>query len=418
MPRLLHSRAAAMASSSVSPATKRRAMLRVEPLAVTKCANFWLCASLSSVDRSMKDDYAREGKRELVSVLFQELLGVYGGHAAGAGGGDGLAIAVVLHISGDENARHPGQAAVPGDEVAVLVHIELAPKHGRVRDVTDSHEEAVDFDDASIAALRIADFHALHRALRGNDFLDDGWRHEFDFLIGSCAIKHDFRRAKFVAAVNQMHFAGVAREEIGFLHGGVAAANNRNGLAAEEEAVTGGARRNAVADKFALAGETEHARGSAGGDDQSPRDVVHVAGFNAKRPDAQIHVGDGAGAKFRAEFLRLFAHVFDEFRTHDAVRKARKILDVGGERKLAAGFVPINHHGLKVGASRIDGGGEAGAATSNDDDVMHSRFSTPLDSARRLLDTKEETHIVAPGSGRAGRRGSSPVGRCLPSSAI
>src|SRR5579885_3381211 len=407
MPRLLHSRAAAMASSSVSPATKRRAMLRVEPLAVTKCANFWLCASLSSVDRSMKDDYAREGKRELVSVLFQELLGVYGGHAAGAGGGDGLAIAVVLHISGDENARHPGQAAVPGDEVAVLVHIELAPKHGSVRDVTDSHEEAVDFDDASIAALRIADFHALHRALRG-----------LDFLIGSCAIKHDFRRAKFVAAVNQMHFAGVAREEIGFLHGGVAAANNRNGLAAEEEAVTGGARRNAVADKFALAGETEHARGSAGGDDQSPRDVVHVAGFNPKRPDAQIHVGDGAGAKFRAEFLRLFAHVFDEFRTHDAVRKARKILDVGGERKLAARFVPINHQGLKVGAGRIDGGGQPGAAASNDDDVIHSRFSTPLDSARWLLDTKEETHIVALGSGRAGKRGSSPVGTCLPSSAI
>src|SRR5579884_2709219 len=231
----------------------------------------------------MKDDYAREGKRELVSVLFQELLGVYGGHAAGACGGDGLAIAVVLHISDNENARYFGEAAVPGDEVAVFVHIELAPKHGRVRDVTDRHEEAVDFDDASIAALRIADFHALDGALRGNNFLDDGWRDEFDFLIGSCAIEHDFRGAKFVAAVNQMHFAGVAREEIGFLHGRVAAANNGNGLAAEE-AATGGARRDAVADKFALAGETEHARGSAGGDDQSPRDVVHVAGFNAKRP--------------------------------------------------------------------------------------------------------------------------------------
>src|SRR5579883_1556630 len=330
----------------------------------------------------MKDDYAREGKRELVSVLFQELLGVYGGHAAGACGGDGLAIAVVLYISGDENARHFGQAAVLGDEVAILIHIEFAAKHGRVGDVTDSHEEAVDFDGASIAAVRIADFHSFDVALRGNDFLDDGGGDEFDFLIGARAIEHDFRGAKFVAAVNQMHFAGVAREEIGFLHGRVAAANNGNGLAAEEEAVTGGARRDAVADKFALSGETEHARGSAGGDDQSPRDVVHVAGFNAKRPGGQIHVGDGAGAKFRAEFPGLFAHVFDEFRTHDAVGKARKILDVGGERKLAARFVAVNHHRLKVGAGRIDGGGQPGAAASNDDDVIHSRFSTPLDSAR------------------------------------
>src|SRR5260370_15567952 len=55
MPALLHSRAAAMASSSVSPATKRRAMRRVVPLEVTHLAKPLLSESLSSVDRSMRE---------------------------------------------------------------------------------------------------------------------------------------------------------------------------------------------------------------------------------------------------------------------------------------------------------------------------------------------------------------------------
>src|SRR6266436_5539522 len=119
-----------MASSSVSPATKRRAIRRVVPLEVTHLAKRGLSESLRSVARSMQYDYARGIAWRLVCVLIQELFRVKGGHAAGARGGDGLTIAMVLHIASDENAGNRGQTAVLGDEVTIAVHLQLAFEHG------------------------------------------------------------------------------------------------------------------------------------------------------------------------------------------------------------------------------------------------------------------------------------------------
>src|ERR1700683_5375645 len=104
-----------MASSSVSPATKRRAMRRVVPLEVTHLAKRGLSESLRSVARSMQYDYASVNPQRLVPVLFQELFGIEGGHAAGAGGGDGLTVTMILHITSDEHAWDSGQGAVFGD---------------------------------------------------------------------------------------------------------------------------------------------------------------------------------------------------------------------------------------------------------------------------------------------------------------
>src|SRR6476646_340131 len=144
MPALLHARAAAMASSRVSPATKRRAMRRVVPLVVTHLAKRGLSESLRSVARSMEYDYARVNPQRLVLVLFQELFRIESGHATGARGSDGLAVAMVLHVTSDENAGNGGQAAVFGEEIAVAVHRELALEDGGVRIVADGHEDSVD----------------------------------------------------------------------------------------------------------------------------------------------------------------------------------------------------------------------------------------------------------------------------------
>ena len=60
-------------------------------------------------------------------ALGQEPLRVDGGHAAAAGGGDRLAVAVVGHVARGEDAGHArGGGAVAGEQVAVLVHLELA----------------------------------------------------------------------------------------------------------------------------------------------------------------------------------------------------------------------------------------------------------------------------------------------------
>src|SRR5580700_2798010 len=162
-----------MASSSVSPATKRRAIRRVVPLEVTHLAKPGLSESLRSVARSMPYDYAFVNPLRLARVLFQELFGIEGGHAAGARGGNGLAVAMVLHIASDEHTGDGGQGAVFGDEVAVGVHLQLALEDGGVGIVADGDEDAVHGDFADFFRLEIAQARAFHVAFGTDNLFDD-----------------------------------------------------------------------------------------------------------------------------------------------------------------------------------------------------------------------------------------------------
>src|SRR5271169_173644 len=191
-----------MASSSVSPATKRRAIRCVVPLEVTHLAKRGLSESLRSVARSMQYDYARVNPLGLVRVSFQELFRVQSGHTTGAGGGDGLAIAMVLHITGDEHAWDGGQGAVFGDEVAVGVHLQLALEHGRIGIVAYGDEYTVHRDFACFFRLQISQARALDVAVGRENLFDNERRYEFDFRIRPRAINHDFGGAKFVATVD------------------------------------------------------------------------------------------------------------------------------------------------------------------------------------------------------------------------
>ena len=85
------------------------------------------------------------------------------------------------------------------------------------------------------------------------------------------AIQHDFGGAELFAAVHQGDFAAEAREEIGLFHGGIAAADHDDLLAAIEEAVAGGATAHAFADQFLFVGEPQPARAGAAGDDHRAR---------------------------------------------------------------------------------------------------------------------------------------------------
>src|SRR3982074_3682627 len=115
-----------MASSNVSPATKRRAMRRVVAFEITQWAKPGLSESFSRVERSMKLNYAC-GELTLLGkhfgvVLFQELFGIHGAQAAGAGGGNRLAITMVLNVPSDKYAGNFGLAAIQGDEISVRIH--------------------------------------------------------------------------------------------------------------------------------------------------------------------------------------------------------------------------------------------------------------------------------------------------------
>src|ERR1700721_2343233 len=156
-----------MASSRVSPATKRRAIRGVVPLDVTHLARRGLSESLRSVARSMPYDYARVIPQRLVRVSFQELFGIESGHATGASSGYGLAVAVVLHVAGNKDAWNGSQGAVFGDQGAVRVHVELTFEDRRVGIVADGDEDAIYCDFASFLRLRIAKARAFDMPLWG-----------------------------------------------------------------------------------------------------------------------------------------------------------------------------------------------------------------------------------------------------------
>ena len=305
-------------------------------------------------------------------VLFEEFFGVECGHAAGAGGGDGLAVAMVLYVTGDKDAGDGSLAAIFGDKVAVGVGFDFAAEGGGVGIVADGDEDAVELDFADGAGFSVADADAVDGAVAvAEDFLDDGRGDEFNFLVGARAVNHDSAGAKIIAAVDQVDFAGVAAEEVGLFHGGIAAADDGNGLAAEKETVAGGAGRDAVAEELAFGLQAEHAGRGAGSDDERFSIVSIFARSDFERATREIDLIDHASLELGAKLLGLRAHIFDELRAEDAFGKTGEILDHGGEAELAAGLVSVDYEGLEIGARGIDGGGESSATTPDNDHVMH-----------------------------------------------
>ena len=94
------------------------------------------------------------------------------------------------------------------------------------------------------------------------------------FLLEQLVL-HDLLGAELVAAVDQRDVAGDVGQVERFLDGGVAAADDGDRLVAVEEAVAGGAGRNALAHEGFLGGQAEILGRGAGGDDQ------RVAGVGA-----------------------------------------------------------------------------------------------------------------------------------------
>src|SRR5689334_20995868 len=83
--------------------------------------------------------------RSIISLSFgfEITLGFHGGHAARAGGGDGLAVSAILHVAGMEHAGNVGARAAFRDDVAFRIGFDLAPENLGVGNVPDGHEEAV-----------------------------------------------------------------------------------------------------------------------------------------------------------------------------------------------------------------------------------------------------------------------------------
>src|SRR5207237_1651873 len=97
-------------------------------------------------------------------------------------------------------------------------------------------------------------------------------------------IEHDLAGSKILAAMNDGHFAGEARQEQRFFHGGIAAPDDRDFFAGKKETITGGAGGNSITDQRLFAGQAQPARAGAAGDDQGASLDALLAEIEGKGP--------------------------------------------------------------------------------------------------------------------------------------
>ncbi len=311
----------------------------------------------------------------LTAQFFEVFFDLEGGHATGTGGGDGLAVAAILDVSagvdaGDSLAEDGDEDVVFGLDVAIAVEVELAFEHAGVGDVADAEEHEGDGKGGALAGLAVDELEGFEVLFfYAYALFDEGVVEELDLRVGDGSLEHDAGGAEVFAAVDEGDLGGEAGEEEGFLHGGVAAADDGDLFAGGEEAVAGGAGADAEADEGLLGGEAEPACGGTGGDDEGAGEDGVFAEGELEGRLGEIDAGEVGHAELGTEAGGLLLHVLDEFGTLDALGPAGEVFDEGGDGELAAGLVAFEDERLEVGAGCVDGGGEAGAAGAEDDGI-------------------------------------------------
>lgn len=178
-------------------------------------------------------------------MLFQIFFDFEGGHAAGAGGGDGLAVAAVLDVSagedsGDDLAFESGEDVVLRQDVAVGVEVQHSLEGGGVGNVADAEEHGGNGKDMLDAGGGVFEAQALDVFFFDTEHLFDcGAGEEVDVGVRHGAVEHDLRGAESFGAIDDCDLGGEASEEEGFFHGRVAAADHNNLFAGEEKAIAG-----------------------------------------------------------------------------------------------------------------------------------------------------------------------------------
>src|SRR5215831_16194165 len=103
------------------------------------------------------------------------------------------------------------------------------------------------------------------------------------------AALHDLAGAEGVTPVDEMHLGDVARQEERLLHRRVAAADDRNLLVLEEEAVTGRAATDASRLQALLIWKAQPHRACARRHDHRVRGKLLLGGPEVKWPAGEVH---------------------------------------------------------------------------------------------------------------------------------
>ncbi len=175
--------------------------------------------------------------------------------------------------------------------------------------------------------------------------------------------------AESVTAMDEVDFAGEVGEVEDVIESGVAAADHGDVLALVEGAVAGGAEGKAVAEVLGFVGEAERLVARTGGEDEGVGRVGGVGGLDVETGFKRLEAGDRVENKFGAERAGLSINVLGQGFAGDLLG-AGPVVDFGDLDDLAAGDFGFQNQGRFAGAKGVDGGGEAGDAGADDDDVV------------------------------------------------
>ena len=86
----------------------------------------------------------------------------------------------------------------------------------------------------------------------------------------------------------------------------------------------------------------------------------------------EIHRAHVSGQELRAEPFCLGPHFFHELRPHDALGKARIVLDFRRRGQLPAGLPAFDEQRREIRPRRIDRGSESSRPRADDHDIAHA----------------------------------------------
>ena len=198
-----------------------------------------------------------------------------------------------------------------------------------------------------------------------------------DRRIGQHPIGHGGAGPQLIAAHHQVHMAAVFGEINGLFTGGIAATDDGQLGVAELGGgpIADGTGTDAAAPEALLVGQMQTVGAGAGGQDQRLSLDRLAVGFDAEGALGEI---DRLGIGLQqpgAPAQRLGLAAIHQVGAKDAVRKTRKVLDMGGGHQLATRDAPIleagDQQGAEIGSGGVDGRRVASRARSDDHQILN-----------------------------------------------
>ena len=230
--------------------------------------------------------------------------------------------------------------------------------------MADGQEKAVDGNVKNAAVLsQEAGTRDAH--LVSQHFLRVAVPQHFNIGGGEHLLLHNLGGAENIPAHYHVHLFCQGGQVQGVLAGGVSSAHHGHGALAVEKAVAGGAGAHSGALELLFRGQSQIAGLGPGGNDEGLGLYLRFpVNHHLERPMGKVCRRGGAAADIGPETFGLLPHLVHEGVGVHSARETGEVFHDGGGGELSAGLDSLIYNGGQVGAGRIDGGGESGGAST------------------------------------------------------